>query len=154
MAGSPAPGTRVYHAGNPAVTRQTGRSAKPLYERRKTAGPQAGRNQARILRINWVFVFILILAVSIVIWCCFNYLRLRLIYTTVLREAQAKESEIAKLKEYNDAYYAEVISSTDLEQISKIATEKLGMHPPTDDQIRIYTVAEGGSYVRQYQDLP
>ena len=62
------------------------------------------------------------------------------------------ESELAELKEDNDAYESQVASNIDLERIRKIAIGRLGMRYPTNQQTETYTT-EGGSYVRQYQDV-
>ena len=55
-------------------------------------------------------------------------------------------------KEDNDAYESQVTSSVDLERIRKIAIGRLGMKYPSNQQTETYAT-EGGSYVRQYQDV-
>ena len=62
------------------------------------------------------------------------------------------ESQLAELKEDNDAYESQVTSSVDLERIRKIAIGRLGMKYPSNQQTETYAT-EGGSYVRQYQDV-
>ncbi len=63
------------------------------------------------------------------------------------------ESQLAELKEDNDAYESQVTSNVDLERIRKIAIGRLGMKYPSNQQTETYAT-EGGSYVRQYQDVP
>ena len=62
------------------------------------------------------------------------------------------ESQLAELKEDNDAYESQVTSSEDLERIRKIAIGRLGMKYPSNQQTETYTT-EGGSFVRQYQEV-
>ena len=63
------------------------------------------------------------------------------------------EEELAALKEDNDAYYSQVTSNIDLNQIKQTALGRLGMKYPSDDQTVTYSTS-GNSYVRQYQDIP
>ena len=63
------------------------------------------------------------------------------------------ESELNQLKEENDAYYSQVTSNVDLNEIKKKAIGSLGMKLPSDDQIMTYET-EGRSYVRQFRDVP
>ena len=65
----------------------------------------------------------------------------------------ARELELNQLKEDNDAYYSEVLTSVDLNEIRDKAINELGMQYATEDQIRYYTPGNN-SYVRQYQDVP
>ena len=72
-----------------------------------------------------------------------------------LRDMSAAEltKKLAELKEDNDAYYSEVITGVDLDEIRDRAINELGMQYATEDQIRYYTPGNN-SYVRQYQDVP
>ena len=65
----------------------------------------------------------------------------------------ARELKLNQLKEDNDAYYSEVLTSVDLDEIRDKAINELGMQYATEDQIRYYTPGNN-SYVRQYQDVP
>ena len=46
------------------------------------------------------------------------------------------ESELAQLKEDNDAYYSQVTSAVDISEIKKKAIGELGMKYPSEDQIQ------------------
>ena len=98
--------------------------------------------------------FVLFLtAVSIaVLFTCINYLQVKSEITASMKNVANLESELAQLKEDNDAYESQVTSSVDLERIRKIAIGRLGMKYPSNQQTTTYAT-EGGSYVRQYQDV-
>ena len=72
--------------------------------------------------------------------------------TASMKNVANLESELAQLKEDNDAYYSQVTSDVDISAIKKKAIGELGMKYPSEDQIQTY-VTEGNSYVRQYQDV-
>ena len=73
---------------------------------------------------------------------------------TAQKSAQAQlELELNELKADNDAYYSDVMSSVDLDEIRDRAINELGMEYATEDQIKYY-VPGNNSYVRQYQDIP
>ena len=85
---------------------------------------------------------------------CISYIRLKSEYTALISKVASKESELAQIKEDNDAYYSQVVSNVDLDRIRKVAIGRLGMRFPTEDQMNSYTTSEGSGYVRQYQDVP
>ena len=96
-------------------------------------------------------VFLAVLGV-VIVFSSINYLRLKTECTSKRSQIASLESELAELKEDNDAYESQVASNIDLERIRKIAIGRLGMRYPTNQQTETYTT-EGGSYVRQYQDV-
>ena len=119
----------------------------------RTLSKEARQNRAKAMRMNRGFVVFIALVSSAILVCCISYLRLKTDYTNKISEVASLESELAQLKEDNDAYYSEVTSNVDLDKIKKIAIGRLGMKSPTDDQVVTYSI-EKGSYVRQYQDVP
>lgn len=122
-------------------------------ERQRTLSKEAKKNRAKAMSMNRKFVVFIAVVSTAVLFCCINYLRLKSDYTRKISQVASLESELAQLKEDNDAYYSEVTSNVDLDKIKKIAVGRLGMKNPSDDQVMTYSV-EGGSYVRQYQDVP
>ena len=69
------------------------------------------------------------------------------------RNIASLETQINTLKTDNDAYYNNVIASVNLEAIRDAAMNRLGMQYAGESQIRYYST-DGGSYVRQYQEVP
>ena len=88
----------------------------------------------------------------LIVFCSINYLKLKTECTSKRSQLATLESQLAELKEDNDAYYSQVTSAVDISEIKKKAIGELGMKYPSEDQIQTYTT-EGNSYVRQYQDV-
>ena len=88
----------------------------------------------------------------LIVFCSINYLKLKTECTSKRSQLATLESQLAELKEDNDAYESQVTSSVDLERIRKIAIGRLGMKYPSNQQTETYTT-EGGSFVRQYQEV-
>lgn len=114
---------------------------------------EAQKNRQRASAMNWGFVVFLAVVCTAILFCSVNYLRYKSEITARMRTVASLEEELAQLKEDNDAYYSQVTSNIDLNQIKKIAIGRLGMKYPSDDQTVSYSTS-GNSYVRQYQDIP
>ena len=119
----------------------------------RTLSKEAQKNRAKAMSMSRGFVIFIAVVSAAVLFCCINYLQLKSQYTSKISQVAALESELAQLREDNDAYESQVTSNVDLSRIRKIAIGRLGMKYPSDDQTMTYTT-EGGSYVRQYQDIP
>ena len=105
------------------------------------------------MAMNKGFVVFLTAVSVAVLFTCINFLQVKSQITSSMKHVASLESELAQLKEDNDAYYSKVTSNVDIAQIKKKAMGELGMKYPSDDQVETYTT-DGNSYVRQYQDLP
>ena len=113
---------------------------------------QAQRNREKAMAMNKGFVLFLTAVSIAVLFTCINYLQVKSEITASMKNVANLESELAQLKEDNDAYYSQVTSAVDISEIKKKAIGELGMKYPSEDQIQTYTT-EGNSYVRQYQDV-
>lgn len=128
-------------------------------EIRKSAVPgrqvskEARKNREKALGMSPGFVMFLAVVSVAILFCCINYLQLKSEITGKMKNVATMEAELTQLREDNDAYYSQVTSNVDLRSVKKIAIGRLGMRYPSDDQTITYTT-EGGSYVRQYQDIP
>ena len=118
----------------------------------KPLSKAARRNRAKANKMNRNFAIFLGVLGVIVVFCSINYLRLKTECTSKRSQVASLESQLAELKEDNDAYESQVTSSEDLERIRKIAIGRLGMKYPSNQQTETYTT-EGGSFVRQYQEV-
>ena len=118
----------------------------------KPLSKAARRNRAKASNMNRNFAIFLAALGIIIVFCSINYLKLKTECTSKRNQLATLESQLAELKEDNDAYESQVTSSVDLERIRKIAIGRLGMKYPSNQQTETYTT-EGGSYVRQYQDV-
>lgn len=124
-------------------------SARPKHQ----TSQQALRNREKAMGMSQGFVVFLVIISAAILFCAVNYLQHKSEITGKMRNVASLESELAQLKEDNDAYYSQVTSMVDLERIKKIAIGRLGMKYPSEEQIVTYQ-KEGSSYVRQYQDIP
>jgi cell division protein FtsL len=109
-------------------------------------------NRARETRFGVGYVAFLCVACIISVLLCINYLHLRSRITTQTVKIASMESNLSSLKQDNDAYYKEVIASVTIDDVRDAALNRLGMHYPSEDEIRYYSTQDG-SYVRQYQDV-
>lgn len=126
----------------PAVVRQPRQLSKTAQKNREKAmGMSAG-----------FVVFLAIISVA-VLFCSIHYLQLKSDITGKMKNVATLEAELTQLREDNDAYYSQVTSNIDLSRVKQIAITRLGMKYPSEGQIMTYHT-EGGSYVRQYQDVP
>ena len=112
----------------------------------------ARRNRAKANNMNRNFAIFLAALGILIVFCSINYLKLKTECTSKRSQLATLESQLAELKEDNDAYESQVTSSVDLERIRKIAIGRLGMKYPSNQQTETYTT-EGGSFVRQYQEV-
>ena len=111
------------------------------------------RNREKAMGMSSGFVVFLACICAAILFCSVNYLRYKSEITRKMSSVASLEKELADLKEDNDAYYSQVTSNVDLNEIKKIAIGRLGMKYPSDDQTVTYST-EGNSYVRQYLDVP
>ena len=63
------------------------------------------------------------------------------------------ESDINTLKSQNDALDYSINSFMDIEYITKVAMEELGMIRATEHQISFYNNTEN-EYMKQFKDIP
>ena len=120
--------------------------------KQKSAVPVTQRNREKAMAMNKGFVLFLTAVSIAVLFTCINYLQVKSEITASMKNVANLESELAQLREDNDAYYSQVTSDVDISEIKKKAIGELGMKYPSEDQIQTY-VTEGNSYVRQYQDV-
>ena len=128
------------------------KSAVPATPAKQVTSRQTQRNREKAMAMNKGFVLFLTAVSVAVLFTCINYLQVKSEITASMKYVANLESELAQLKEDNDAYYSQVTSNVDISEIKKKAIGELGMKYPSDDQIQTY-VTEGNSYVRQYQDV-
>ena len=147
--------TRVYVDGNTVrKIQESPRSRRQLPQQRRRAVSKATRkNRAKAMSMTRGFVVFLTVVLIAILFSCVNYLHTKSQITAQMKSVAALESELTQLKEENDAYYSQVMTSVDLNSIKKIAIGELGMKYPSEDQVITYKT-QRSSYVRQYQDVP
>jgi cell division protein FtsL len=135
------------------VTRPKQSAARQAQSASRTLSMEVRRNRAKAAGINKAFVGFLAAVSVVVLVVSVQYLQLKADITTSMKQVASLESELSQLKEENDAYYSQVTTSVDMNEIRKIAIGRLGMKYPSEDQTETYQTARS-SYVRQYQDIP
>ena len=144
---------------NPGKRTQNNRRKKTPATRRavsstpKQLSKQAQRNREKAKGMSKGFVVFLAVMCVAILFCSINYLRYKSQITGKISTVASLEAELAQLQEDNDAYYSQVTSNIDLNNIKKIAIGRRGMKYPSKEQTVVYET-EGNSYVRQYQDIP
>ncbi len=131
-----------------APQKQKGISTKKTVS---TKYKQARREKA--LPMNRASVLILAIASVVTVVLCVQYVQLQTEITTTLKSINAKEVELANLKEHNNETDKRINSFIDLNHIYQVATEELGMRYATKEQVTYYQ-SSGSEYVRQYKDIP
>ena len=125
----------------------------PVQRQKHELSKAAQRNRQKATAMNWGFVTFLVVVCMAILFCSVKYLQYKSEITAKMSTVASLEEELAALKEDNDAYYSQVTSNIDLNQIKQTALGRLGMKYPSDDQTVTYSTS-GNSYVRQYQDIP
>ena len=91
----------------------------------KVLSREARRNRAKASNMNRNFAIFLGVLGVVIVFCSINYLRLKTECTSKRSQLATLESQLAELKEDNDAYESQVTSNVDLERIRKIAIGRL-----------------------------
>lgn len=103
--------------------------------------------------MDFLTLFILCVAIGGTLYTCVSYLRAQ---TTILEQTHKinkLEKNLVKLQNQNIAQMSELNSSLDLQHIYKVATSKLGMVHPKENQVITFE-SNKSDYVRQYAEIP
>ena len=130
-----------------------GQKQKDSRNAEKTTSARTKRNRARALQMNFGYVAFLALAGVMTLFVCVNYLKLQAQNTTFRNQTASLESQLADLKQQNDAAYENALTSVNLDTIRDIAINKLGMVYAGEEQVKTYD-DKSSDYVRQYEDVP
>lgn len=141
----------TYLDGNTVRRVQTLPQAEP--NRSLPVSRTARRNRERAQSMSMVFVMFLAVVSVAVLFTCVRFLQLKSQITGSIQNIADLETEYSQLKADNDAYESQINLSVDLQQVKKIAMERLGMKYPAENQVITYQLQKG-SHVRQYQEVP
>lgn len=146
-----APKKQVQKSREPSreVSEQTRRSRQTSQE----LSEQAQRNRQKAAKIGTGYIVFLAAACILILMVSIHYLQLQTEITSRKKAVNRLESQVNQLKEENDAYYSQVTSGLDLDEVKQAAIGRLGMRVPEKNQIMTYET-EGHNYVRQFQDIP
>lgn len=138
-----------------APVRRPERSREELEEirRRKRRRNAARRNRQRELEMNRGYLVFLTLCVLVIAASSVMFVKMQSQMTSRMRSVASLESQVLDLRADNDARYKNITTSVDLNHIKEVATKKLGMTYPKENQVVYYSV-ENSNYMDQYRDIP
>lgn len=119
----------------------------------KRLSKKTRRNRAKALSVNRGYVVFLAVVSTVAVFMCVSYIQLKTEMTSQTKKIASKQTELAEIRADNDALENALYASVDLNEVYRVATGKLGMHYPEQDQIVRYST-DGSGYVRQYADVP
>lgn len=93
------------------------------------------RNRQRQLVIDAGYMFFLTAAVIVTLLVCINFLHLKAQVQSLNSQVTSAKEEVMDLKAKNDAAYNRILTSIDLEEIRRKASDELGMVPARKEQI-------------------
>ncbi len=114
---------------------------------------RARRNREKAMQMSPAFVFFLSMVSFMVLGSCVGYLKVQASINTRIDNVEKLEQELAGLTDINEATRSRIAVASDIKQIYKTATEKLGMVYPDDSQVIYYDRTES-EYVQQNENIP
>ncbi|MGN0480550.1 MAG: hypothetical protein ACI4EV_03175 [Lachnospiraceae bacterium] len=124
------------------------------YERQEQERLREARRQAKKLhKVNLIYTFALIGAMSVLIYMLVGYVQLQASIQVNAAQVTQLEQELSKLTESNNLTALELDTNIDYNEIFEIATQELGMVYPDKSQVIEYN-SVASEYVKQYQDIP
>ena len=121
--------------------------------KRVTTSRSIYRNREKALHMSAQYVIVLAICSIMMCTVCAKYLSLRDEIATKSEMIAQLEVQTEALKSHNDNLNYSINSYMDIEYISKVATEELGMIKAGKDQILFYESSES-EYMKQYKDIP
>ncbi len=122
-------------------------------ERRSAPVRKVHETHESALIMNYRYVLFLTVAAIAVVAICIHYLKLQAVSTKLQKKTVALQTQLKDLEIENDIVYNEIISGIDLEHVKEVATEKLGMEYPSQNQIVSYE-AVSCDYAKQFEEIP
>lgn len=121
--------------------------------KRVTTSRSIYRNREKALHMSAPYVVVLAICSVMMCTVCAKYLSLRDDITTKSEMIAQLEVQTETLKSHNDNLNYSINSYMDIEYISKVATEELGMIRAGKEQISFYESSES-EYMKQYKEIP
>ena len=111
------------------------------------------RNREKALRMSAGYVAVLAVCSVLMAGVCASYLSLRDDITSKKASIASLEIQCEALEAQNDSLDYSINSYIDIDNITKVATEELGMVQAGKDQITFYDSTEM-EYMKQYEEIP
>lgn len=120
---------------------------------RKKKMRQLRIKRERFQKMDLFSVLFLTVAIVVTAYTCVGFLKVQSQVTNMSKQAASMEKEILELKEENKTIAENITSDIDLDYIYKVATKKLGMVHPSEEQVVTYKSTKSDA-VKQYGDIP
>lgn len=111
------------------------------------------RNREKALQMSLSYVMVLGVCAVALFLIFVQYISLQDSITSRKEHIISLEMQTSNLKEKNDTFYHSFNSCLDIENITRIATEELGMIRATEEQVQFYESSEY-EYMKQFKDVP
>ena len=126
--------------------------AEPLPVRRSEVEARIARRKERLFRMNLRYAAFMAMLVAAVTFILIGYIKLQADLMRTSREVASLEKQLSEIRAENNENYAEINAGVDLEEVRRIAIQKLGMKNAEKDQIILYSDRKRDT-VRQVLDL-
>lgn len=142
-----------YYDGNTVRVGELAPEVEQQPEIQRRLSKKTRKNRAKALSVNRGYVVFLAAVSTVAVFMCVSYIQLKTEITSQSKKIAARQTELTEIRADNDALENSMYASVDLDEVYRIATQKLGMHYPDEDQIVRYST-DGSGYLRQYTDVP
>lgn len=137
-----------------AITEAPQRTERTYVDnQRVSTSKSAYRNREKALHMSASYVAVLAICTVMMFVTCAKYLSLKDEIATKSTMIAELEMQTSNLKSHNDNLNYTINSFMDIEHISKVATEELGMIRAGKDQISFYESSES-EYMKQFKEIP
>lgn len=120
---------------------------------RENTRPNKNINIKKQEKRNTLSLLIFVAATVIMLFLCIEYLKTELKINEIRNNNKTIERQITKLTTQNDSLDYDVNSYIDVDNIIKVATQKLGMVQVTNNQVSLYKSTES-EYMKQFSNVP
>lgn len=120
---------------------------------RKKKMRQLRIKRERVQGMDLFSVLFLTIAIVVTAYTCVGFLKVQSQVTSLSKQTASMETELLNMKEENKTIAEDITADIDLDYIYKVATKKLGMVYPSEDQVVTYESTKSDA-VKQYGDIP
>ena len=121
--------------------------------RRVNTSSEVFKNREKALRMSAGYVAVLAVCCALMAGVCAKYLSLKDEITSRKANIASLELDVEALKAQNDSSDYAINSFIDIENISKVARDELGMVQAAKNQISFYDKSDS-EYMNPYNDVP
>ena len=114
---------------------------------------QPGRAPKLSHGIDFVSMILLVMAMAITLYLCYNYLQVQGNIVQLERDVQVLQQELDTVLAENAALEDGLNSQVNWDEVYKTAVTEFGMVYPNHNEVITYTPTENG-HVIQYMDIP